>query len=257
MNETDKRPSDIPCIVFPNRAEITEYLGYRHVTGVKTWGIRAKARYLHYLIPTLTKKGLHNQSRELAKKIGSRSDYVKRMLVSYNIYEIIKDNNFYKIPKLDETTLHFNYIADSLRYENIQSFININLNNDNTVADIDKNNLKILIDLFFRKNDKNKSRVLGNSENLTKLNKILLNKEITTKFIKELTLDEAFNLIEINSDTFYNEINQSLRSLKTAHSYIHQIKDHNSSDITILKEIVDLCKIIRNSIQSKEDDWNI
>jgi hypothetical protein len=257
MSETDKRPSDIPCIVFPNREGIMEYLGYRHVTGIKSWGMLAKARYLNSLVPMLDTEGLKNQSRELAKKIGSRSDYVKRVLVSYNIYEVIKDNNFYKIPKLDETTLHFNYIADSLRHENIRCFININLDDNDTLLSINQENLAILIDLFFRKNDQNRSRVLGNSDNLTKLNKILSNQEITKKFIDGLSIDEAFTLIEVDAGTFTSELHKSLQNLKTSNSYIHQIKSHNDTDIEILKEIVGICKVIRNTISNKSDDWNI
>jgi len=257
MKLTDKRPSNIPCIVFSSRKDIMEYLGYRHVTGIKSWGMLAKARYLNSLIPILDTKGLENQSRELAKKIGSRSDYVKRVLVSYNIYEIIKDNNFYKIPKLNETTLHFNYIADSLRHENIKSFININLEDNDTLSSINQNNLAILIDLFFRKNDQNRSRVLGNSDNLTKLNKILSDQEITKKFIDGLSIDEAFALVEVDAGTFTLELHNSLQSLKTANSYIYQIKKHNNADIEILKEIVSICKIIRNTISNKSDDWNI
>ena len=34
LEETQNRPIEIPCILFDNRSEITQYLGYRHVTGV-------------------------------------------------------------------------------------------------------------------------------------------------------------------------------------------------------------------------------
>jgi hypothetical protein len=60
------------------------------------------------LLPTLKSEGIKSQSIELAKKIGSKSNYVKKLLVGYKVYEIIKDNNFYKIPQLNETTYHFN-----------------------------------------------------------------------------------------------------------------------------------------------------
>ncbi|MCD8213406.1 MAG: ParB N-terminal domain-containing protein [Campylobacter sp.] len=122
LKEGDNRPTNIPCIVFESRNEILQYLGYRHVTGVKSRGMLEKARYLNYLLPTMQNQDINSQSGELAKKIGSKSDYIKRVLVSYQIYEIIKDSGFYKIPKLDETTIYFNYFADSLRYENIILF---------------------------------------------------------------------------------------------------------------------------------------
>lgn len=257
LEETQNRPIEIPCILFDNRSEITQYLGYRHVTGVKSWGMLEKARYLYSLLSTLESKTTNEQARELAKKIGSRSDYVKRVLVSYEIFKIVRDNGFYKIPKLDDTTIHFNYFADSLRHENIKNFIGVDLDSANPLEKISYINLEKLTDLFFRKNDQNKSRVLGNSDNLTKLNKILSDGEVTQKFLDGLALDEAYTLVEVDSDTFHNELLDSLRSLKRANSYIHQIHSHNSSDVETLKEVVELCKIIRNSIQNKKDEWDI
>ena len=256
LEETKYRPSEIPCIIFDSRNDISQYLGYRHITGIKSWGMLAKAKYLNSLIPLLKTKGLYNQSRELAKKIGSRSDYVKRVLISYKIYEIIKDNNFYKIFQLNETTFHFNYIADSLRYENIKNFINIDLEDNNTLSSINKDNLATLISWFFKKNDQLRSRVYGNSDNLSKLNKILSNKEVTSKFFQGLSLDDAFNLTEIDAGTFTAELYASLQELKTAHSYIHQIKNHNDRDMEMLGEIVNLCKVIRNSINAKDDSFD-
>lgn len=256
LEETKYRPTEIPCIIFDSRNDILQYLGYRHITGIKSWGMLAKAKYLNSLTPILETKGLYNQSRELAKKIGSRSDYVKRMLVSYKIYEIIKDHNFYKIPQLDETTLHFNYIADSLRHENIKDFINIDLEDNNTLSNINKDNLATLIDWFFRKNDQLRSRVYGNSKDLSALNSILEDEDALEYFKDGNSLEESLKFTIINSDTFHHELKNGLRSLKYAHSFIHQIKEHNDNDIVTIREIISLCKIIGKTIEEKNiDEW--
>ena len=39
-------PNEVPCIVYDTRDEILDYLGFRHVTGIKSWGPLSKARYL-------------------------------------------------------------------------------------------------------------------------------------------------------------------------------------------------------------------
>lgn len=253
---TKYRPNNIPCIVFNKREEILNYLGYRHVTGIKSWGILAKARYLYNLIKDKD-YNLTEVSRELAKQIGSRSDYVRRMIISYEIFEVIKDNLFYKIPNLNEDSFYFNYIVDSLRYENIRKFLGIELNNDDWKANLNYKNLEILIKLFFEKNTENKSRILGNSDNLKKLDKIFSNKEVTEKFLNGLSLNDAFSLIEVDASTFTFELDTSLKHLKLAHSYIHKIVKHNDNDIDILKEIVSLCKILKNDIESKGDGWSL
>jgi len=257
IEETKKRPHNIPCILFEKREDISQYLGYRHVTGVKPWGMLEKARYLNRLVLTLESKSFQEQAREMAKTIGSRSDYVKRVLPAYQIYLKVQDNNFFKIKKLDDTTLHFNYFADSLRHENIKNFINVDLNSENPIEKLELSQLEILTKLFFEKNDQNKSRVLGNSDNLTKLNKVLGNKEVTKLFLDGMPLKDAYSLVEVDSETFHGELEKALQNLKNANSYIHRVEEHLDSDIDTLKEIVDLCKIIKSSIVSKKDDWSL
>ena len=209
LAETTEKPDSIPCIVFDNRGQILQYLGYRHVTGIKPWSAASKAKYLHSLLPELESKQLTKQSIELAKKIGSRSDYVKKLLVGYKIYEIIKDNGFYKIPQLNETTFYFNYITASLQRTNIRQFIGINeisnIDNLENLA-IDEDNLKTLIDWFFRKNDQNKSRVLGDNDNLTKLDEILSNPEVTKKFTDGLPLKDSYDLTSNSNSISQGEI---------------------------------------------------
>ncbi len=257
LEETKERPKSIPCIVFPNRESIMKYLGYRHITGIKQWGMFAKAKHLNSLLPTLETTRLKEQSKELAKIIGSRSDYVKRMLVGYQIYTIIEDNGFYQIPKLDANTFYFNYIADSLKYEHIKQFISVNLESDEPLNAINLEKLNALMHWFFEKNDQNKSRVLGDSDGLTKLNKVLSSPEVTEKFIGGMPLSDAIGLIEIDSGTFTQGLDKALKELRNANGYIDRIQAHSDRDQEILIDIVNVCKVIKGSIANKSDNWDI
>jgi hypothetical protein len=259
LDETKERPVNIPCIVFEKRKDILKYLGYRHVTGIKSWGILAKAKYLTQLKEVSPKVSFKQESRELAKQIGSKSDYVVRLLTGYEIYKIIEDNNFYKIPKLDKTTFHFNYIADALRRENINLFIDINLDSDNPLEKLNNTNLKELIHWFFEKNSQNRSRVLGNNEDLTKLNQVLGDEDATNKFFNGSSLDEAIDSLEFSEDRFTRELSHSLRNLENANSFIHKLDEHNGQDIDTLKDIVKLCRIMKDTIEEKKGDneWDI
>ncbi len=260
VSETSEKPKDIPCIVFDDKKQIMQYLGYRHVTGIKSWSVASKAKYLHGLLPTLESQVFKEQSLELAKKIGSRSDYVKKLLVGYKIYEIIRDNGFYKIPQLDETTFYFNYITASLQRINIRQFIDIdeisNINNLENL-DISEDNLKTLIDWFFRKNDQNKSRVLGNNDNLTKLDEILSNQEITNKFIGGLSLNESYDLTS-NSDSISQGLGKSLKELIKIREHSYESYIYNAEDIDTLKKIVSLCRDIKSLAEGKKaEPWEL
>ena len=92
LEETTYREEEIPCIVFNNKEEIIQHLGYKHITGIIPWNMLNKAKYLNSRIPYLKSKIFSKQTRELAKIIGSRSDYVKRILVGYKLYEMADFN---------------------------------------------------------------------------------------------------------------------------------------------------------------------
>ena len=254
LDETDKRPTHIPCIIFPSRDNILQYLGYRHITGVKSWGVLPKARYATTLLSTLSTDDPREQYRELAKIIGSRSDYIKKILVSYEIYLEIEDNGFYEIPGLNETTFYFNYITDSLSRRNIRSFIGIDMDLDKPTTALNHKNLKVMINWFFRKNENNHSTVLGNSTSLGMLNDILGHEGAKESFMDGATLKDAYVLISVSPDEFHNNIYQALRILKHANTYLHKVAIHHSTDKDVLKEISILSKTMAAAIDSKDSD---
>ncbi len=247
-------PSSIPCIFFSDRVQIDQYLGYRHVTGVKTWGVLAKAKYLKRLAGAQSGESLSNVSRDLARKIGSRSDYVRNLLAAYSIYEEVKDRSFFHIRNLDETTLYFNYYVDSLRRENIRRFIGVDPDSSNPVLNLRVDNLKILTTWFFEKNIVNQSVVKGDSKDLSLLDDILGDEKATLVMLDTNSLDEASNYINQTASTFTYDLKISLNALERAHSYIHTIKSHNEDDLLTLRDLFNLCKTVRDSIKAKGSD---
>lgn len=258
LTETSERPNKIPCIIFSSRDEITKYLGYRHVTGVKSWGILPKARYLSELREDLVHLPFIKQCRELAKSIGSRSDHVRKLLVAYQVYEAIEDEGFFQINDLDETSLYFNYYADSLSRDNIRNFINIDMKSEDPASGLDIDNLKELTQWFFEKNEQNKSRVIGDSKHLSMLDKVLSNKEATEYFQTGTgSILDAYQLVSVTADSFNQEVEMSLSGLKRAQNIIHKVEQHHDTVKTKLKEIFTLAKNMNAIVVSlEEDSWD-
>jgi len=258
IEEAEYIPEEIPCIVFSNRSDITQYLGYRHVTGVKSWGILSKARYLNELYQSLGDETLTQKSRELAKAIGSRSDHVRKLLISYWIYEQVEEEGFFNIPGLDESTIYFNYYADSLGKDHIRNYIDIDFQSEQPTESLNIEKLEELTNWFFRKNEQGGTRVLGNSEQLRMLNEVMTD-ELAFDYFKggSGSIREAFNQISVNADSYHNEIELSLAALKRANSMTHNVIEHHSSDLVKLREIFELARAIKSAIDSKsEGDWD-
>ena len=256
MELSSERPTTIPCIVFPSREEINKYLGFKHVTGVKSWSVLSKARYLSKLAKTITASTKSDLYRELAKNIGSKGDYVCRLLIAYELYCIIEENNFFDIPALDESSLYFGYIVDALNRANIRAFIGVDLRSETPIIQLSNEeyslNFKSLIDWFFRRNDFNKTVLKGDSQTLSTFDKVLSHSIAKQRFFDSGDLNSAFELTVETSSSFHHNLAQALQTLVNAQMQIYKVKQHNSTDVAVLEDIIGLADILKSSIQNKK-----
>jgi hypothetical protein len=75
--------SSVPAVLYESRDEVVPYLGYRHISGIKTWDPFAKARYVAQLV---------NRGRtipDIERSVGDRTNAVRRLYQSYVIYQQI------------------------------------------------------------------------------------------------------------------------------------------------------------------------
>lgn len=127
------RPKKIPVIVYGSRDEILDYLGYRHITGVKAWDSLAKAKYLRQLYYRSSEADLDTKCLELARTIGSRSDYVRKLLCSLSVFDAMRDEAYFGVKGLDQESVSFSLITTALGYNNIQKFLGLESGEDITL----------------------------------------------------------------------------------------------------------------------------
>ncbi len=255
IKESDYFPEEIPCLEFENKDEILKYLGYRHITGIKSWKLLEKARYI-----TKLKKGFYKEmnlqvaSREIAKMIGSRKDYVRRILVGFKLYEAIENNGFYKIKDLNDTNFHFNYIADSLSRSNIVQYIGVDLEKDNPLENINFECLEKWTNWLFNKDLPNK--IIGDSEHLNALNKVL-NLDYPDAKEAFISGEKLFKALEYTDDInqqFQNAINEALSQLERADSITHKVNGFYSGLLNDLQSIYRISKKIRTIKEELESE---
>ena len=111
--------------------------------------------------------------------IGSKSDYVLRLLVGHVIFLKIKDNHFFKIKNLqDDGSFYFGYIADSLRHNNIVEYLNIDMSNADPISDLNIKHLENWTTWLYKEIEikgRITTRLKGKSQDLNMLNSILGN----------------------------------------------------------------------------------
>lgn len=244
------KPTVLPCLLFSNREDIQKFIGFVHITGKKSWRVLEKARYLRDLRHSETYKDLPlgEASKEIARIIGSRSPYVRKMLVSYALYEIVEDEKFYQIDGLSDSTFFLNYFSDALLKDNIRNFLNVNLDSDDPLSTLNYDNLKELIFWWFKKTE-GVSRVIGDSESMKLLNDVLGNSAALDAFRNGATIYIAHELTSDIDFQFEKKIKETLQAIELADRLSNKTK-------LFYRELYDDLKIIR-LIASKINDFRI
>jgi hypothetical protein len=249
-NTVKFKPKEIPVLEFNDRNEILDYLGYRHITGVKEWGPLAKARYLDQLRKRTGVKSPAEQHKILAKTIGSTPSYVARLLTGLRLYEKIADEDFFDIETLDEDSINFSILTTALSYSNLVEFLGLKSNDNPTLKGINKNRLKEFTSWLFQR-DQQKQTKLGESRNLKRLNVVVKHEEALTAFKNGYSLQEAELLTEAPTVIFKTAILAARKKLIIARTYIHLVQNPNETDVEQLEEILKLSTDLKTLVSQR------
>lgn len=238
FNSAKFKPSILPCLVFSSREEIQKYIGFVHITGKKSWRMLEKARYLNDL--RLSEKfislSFYEACKEIARVIGSRAPYVRKMLTSYQLYAIIEDEKFYQIDGLSDATFFLNYFSDGLQKENIRKYLNVDLDSETPLQELNQDHLKELVFWWFKKNE-GVSRVIGDSDGMKKLNEVLGNEVALSAFKKGVSIDAAYELTNDIDIQFERKVKDSLQAIEQADGLSNKVKSFYSDLYEDLKNV--------------------
>jgi hypothetical protein len=194
--EAEFIPRTIPALIFDNEDEVLNMLGYRHITGIQEWGPLAKARYLQRLWDSDAGPDEYfDRLKYIAKSIGSRSDYVARLLTSLGLYNAIEESQFFGIEDLDETTLSFSLLVLCMNRPAVAHFIGLEDGQDFSLDGLDLSELEHLTRWLYEKIE-GKATVLQESRNMTKLVEVLEHPDALSALrVRGTTLDMAHRIL--------------------------------------------------------------
>jgi len=204
------RPTNIPVAVYDERNDVLNYLGNRHIAGVKPWAPLAKARYIQQLFDRTDTGGTYEQRcREVASTIGSRRDFIHKSLRALSALGIFEASEFQDFEYLDLEGIKFSLLTTALDYEEIRSYFETSENVIlYTPETINHNRLKDIFSYLFVPRGVNGRPPIGESRNLSKLAKILHTPKAVEAFNKGATIDQAYLITAgVNEDferIFYN-----------------------------------------------------
>jgi len=244
------KPDALPVLIFEDRSEILGYLGYRHVTGIKQWDPLAKARYLEQLKQTMDGEP-SSKYKTLAKMIGSRADYVAKLLTGLALYDQIEENGFFGFD-LKAEDIDFSLLTTALSYSNIVTFLGLPGSTEPSLPGLKEESLKDLTSWMFKEVGEGKTR-LGESRNLKSLNRIVHYQKALDSFRAGKSLKEAELLTEMPAEIFSISIIRSKGHLENARDHQHLVTKPTTVDSENLEEIQtiasDLWTVIKNRLK--------
>lgn len=112
--------TSIPYILADSREDVTAFIGFRHVTGIKEWDPAEKADYIARMVE---ERGLSYEA--IRKQIGSRHETVRRNYIAYRILRQL-DSLDTEVSQ-EGLERRFSVLFLSLRESGVQSFLGINI----------------------------------------------------------------------------------------------------------------------------------
>lgn len=183
-------PDQVPALIFEKREEILNYLGYRHITGIKEWDHLAKARYLRQLRNLHSDLGHTDAHRLLAREIGSNSAQVAKLLTGLTLLDHARDTGLLRNLRLKEEDVPFSLLTTGIGYENISRFIGLVGASDVEANGLRQEEFKEFFTWVFDKRHGPKT-VLGESRNFDKLARVVANERAVAAVRNGNSLDDA------------------------------------------------------------------
>jgi hypothetical protein len=116
------RLKQIPYLVASKRTDVSAYIGFRHVTGIKQWAPAEKAEYIALLIEN---EGMSYE--QVMRKIGSKTPTVRQNYISYRLLLQMEGSDKVSIGRVEEK---FSVLFLSLRSEGTQKYLSIDIEAD-------------------------------------------------------------------------------------------------------------------------------
>ncbi len=212
----EETPDELPCIVYRSRREVLRYLGYRHITGIKEWDSQSKAKYLSNIRDEFY-AGLpvREQMQALANDIGSRSDYVAKLLTALNLNIKAEESNFFGLP-MTKKDVTFSFITTALGYKNISAWLGLDSPTDIEQPNLKVDNLESLFAWVFVKNQQGRT-ILGESRNLKMVADIVPNEDAVKVLVETSNLNDAYLYSDGPQEALTKALEAAISNSQTEH----------------------------------------
>lgn len=249
-NARHKDITDIPVIYYEKRRDILDYLGFRHITGVKPWGAREKAEYLKqlYELYRTESKSSDETLAHISKMIGTKPYYAKRLLDTLTVVEWAEENAFWGNEAVAENIKsNFSVIHTALSYNGIRDYIGLGDFADGKTDELKETAAEHLFDWVCG------NKKISDSRGLKRLNSVISNDASRSKLEKGYSLEEASEYSGEVLNDFRNFMQLAAAKLEEADRLSSKVRNFDESDRDYAYELARTAKKIFQYVKNELD----
>ena len=253
--ENARRPAgQIPVLVYKERGDILDYLGYRHITGIKTWGPDAKAKYLEQLFESYMEE-MKDEIKVLShvsKMVGTKPYHARKILLTLAMVKKAQEDAFWGAD-LSPEDIDFSVLSTALSYESVLGFLGLEKGADWHMKGFDTEKGRDLFEWIF-----GQKKVVGESRKLKTLDCVLRSPEALQKLYEGRSLDDSAQYSGEAGENYREFISKAIRFLKDADAVSSRVDDLDSMDLENARELHGLAKkvalFVKNAVEDLEFD---
>lgn len=245
---------NLPCAVFAHRSEVLDYLGFRHITGIKEWEPAAKAKYLNQLYVEHGPTAGDDVYRRIARIIGSRSDYVMRLLGALRLYEVIASDGELRERGVLAEDLSFSLLTLALNYSTINAYLNLDALNQEAFQNLDTAALRNLAVWMYAEDPETGRTQLGESRSMKLLAAALQRPAGLDSLLRGETVEDAVQASLDVGEVVVRSVKQAATRLLRAQSFVHRVPTSEAIALALeeLERIQDLVDQMIDALRRRQ-----
>ena len=249
--EAKKKLHRLPCIVYPSRKALWQFLGFRHINGVKPWDSYSKA---NYVAEVHEKYGVSLD--EIARKIGDKHSTVTRLYRGLTVLRQAEEQGFSKEDRA-RRRFSFSHIYTALDQKEFKEHLGIDEKRDlkkDPVPSGKKKELRELMTWLYGSSKANQAPViLSQNPDLNKLREVISQPAAISALRKGISLDRSHEISIGDTRRFSDALYGALEDLKQANGLFttgFRLKDDGQRDA--IDQIVLLGKQLKKQADAKQ-----
>jgi hypothetical protein len=243
----------VSACLFAERDAILDYLGYRHITGIKEWDPLEKARYLSQLRERAS-NGVAPSNTDLARTIGSKGPYVGRLLAGLEALQRLSGKPALADAGLDIDDVPFSLLTTAFNHDGIVTdLLKLDRADDPELTGIDEAGLEKLGEWLFVPRHGRKT-ALEDSRNFGLLSKIVGSPRAMEAFEGGMPIRDAALLAHSPAEVLMTALDEAKGRLGIAADHAEELDQAGEELVDAAGAVTAAAEAVEQKIISKKSE---